>query len=95
MAGLTGTGGHSPGGLGRSPGHTPSPGTFAQSALPPFFADAVTTGEANESLQVRVAASGGLVAQEENMAGVSGLAAAGPDSFVIALQLGDGCATRL
>jgi len=95
MAGLTGTGGHSPGGLGRSPGHTPSPGAFAQSALPPFFADAVTTGEANESLQVRVAASGRLVAQEENMAGVSGLAAAGPDSFVIALQLGDGCATRL
>lgn len=91
-AGVVGTGGHSPGR--RSPHRTPgSAGAFGRSALPRFFADAVTTGEGDESLQVRASASGTLVAQEG--AGVFGLAATGADSFVIALQAGDGCATRL
>ena len=63
--------------------------------MPKFFADAVTTGEGNESLQVRTSANGRLVAQEERMTGVYGLAATGTDSFVIALQAGTGCAARL
>ena len=70
---LTGPGGHSSGG--RSPRRppalrAPSSGAFVRAALPAFFADTVTTGEANESLQVRASASGALVAQEENMPGV-------------------------
>jgi hypothetical protein len=95
---LTGAGGHSSGDRGprRSPAlRAPSSGALVQAALPAFFADTVTTGEANESLEVRASASGALVAQEENMPGVSGLAAIGTESFVIALQAGDGCATRL
>jgi hypothetical protein len=35
------------------------------------------------------------IIKEESMPGVSALAATGTDSFVIALQVGDGCATRL
>ena len=95
---LTGPGGRSSGDRGprRPPAlRVPSSGAFAQAALPAFFADAVTTGEGNGSLQVRASASGAMVAQEENMPGVSALAATGADSFVIALQVGDGCATRL
>jgi len=95
---LTAAGSHGPRGS-PSPSpkveNTPSSGAFAQSVLPPFFADAVTTGEGNGPLQVRVSASGRLVAQERNGAGVSALAAAGTDSFLIALQVGDGCATRM
>jgi hypothetical protein len=97
-ASLSGPGGHSSGNRGprrSSALRAPSSGAFVRAALPAFFADTVTTGEANTSLQVRASASGALVTQEENMPGVSGLAATGTDSFVIALQAGDGCATRL
>jgi hypothetical protein len=56
---LTGAGDHSP--TGRSaPGQgTPSSGAFAPSGLPAFFADAVTTGQANGSLQLRASATAG------------------------------------
>ena len=77
----------------RSPSSRPSSGAFAASARPAFFADAVVTGEGNSSLEVRASASGRLVAQ--TMVAVSALAAAGPRRFVIASQVGDGCATRL
>ena len=97
---VTGPGGHGPShqGARRVPtarGKSPSSTVFARSAMPRFFADAVTTGEGNESLQVRASANGRLVAQEEHMTGVYGLAATGADSFVIALQAGAGCAARL
>jgi hypothetical protein len=101
-AGLTRAGGHSPGR--QAPRRLPaSPATtaaaFGPSGLPRFFADVVTTGEGNELLEVRASASGALVAREEQMAGVDagvyGLAAVGPDSFVIALQVGDGCTTKI
>lgn len=73
----------------------PASGVIARSAMPRFFADAVTYGEGNGWLQVRASASGRLVAEEEHMAGVYGLAATGAGSFVIAVQAGDGCVTRL
>jgi hypothetical protein len=90
-AGLSGPGGHSPERRSLSP--APSSGAFAASAWPAFFADAVVTGEGNGPLEVRTSASGRLVAQ--TMVAVSALAAAGPGRFVIASQVGDGCATRL
>ncbi len=94
---VTGPGGHAP----SRPGPRLLPTTegtsavSARSAMPRFFADVVTTGEGNESLEVRASASGRLVAQEEDTAGVYGLAATGAGSFVIALQVGDGCAAQL
>jgi hypothetical protein len=95
---LTGPGGHSPGR--QAPRRLPaSPATsaaaFGASGLPRFFADAVITGEGNSSLEVRASGSGALVAQEEHMTGVLALAAAGADSFVFALQVGDGCAAQI
>ena len=81
-AGLSGPGGHSP--EHRSPSSRPLSGVFAAAALPPFFADAVITGEGNSPLEVRASASGRLVAQ--TTAAVSALAAAGPGRFVIASQ---------
>ena len=91
-ASVIGTGGHSPGR--RSPHRAPAvSGAFGRSVQPRFFADAVTTSEGNGSLEVRASASGTLVAQEG--ASVFGLAATGTDTFVVALQVGDGCATRL
>jgi hypothetical protein len=98
---VTGPGGHAPSHQGTRRVPTPrgkspsSSAVFARSAMPRFFADAVTTGEGNESLQVRASANGRLLAQEEHMTGVYGLAATGADSFVIALQAGAGCAARL
>jgi hypothetical protein len=100
-AGVTGLSGHGPGRQG--PRGLPSPrdeGTSssaasARSAMPRFFADDLTFSEGNGSLEVRASANGRLVAQEEDMAGVYGLAATGDDSFVIALQAGDGCTARL
>jgi hypothetical protein len=96
--GLTRPGGHSSGDRGpRRPSavRTPSSGAFALAALPAFFADAVIAAEGDESLEVRASASGAVVAQDENMPGVSALAATGTDSFVIALPVGNECATRL
>jgi hypothetical protein len=96
--GVAGLSGHRPSRPG--PRGLPSPGnegtsSSAGSAMPRFFADDLTFGEGNGSLEVRASANGRLVAQEEHMAGVSGLAATGDDSFVIALQAGDGCTARL
>ena len=96
---VTGPGGHAPSRqVPRLPtprGKSTSSAAFARSAMPQFFADAVTTGEGNESLQVRASSNGRLVAQEAHMTGVYGLAATGADSFVVALQVGGGCAARL
>ena len=100
-AGVTGLSGHRPSQQG--PRGLPSPGdegtsssaASARSAMPRFFADDITFSEGNGSLEVRASANGQLVAQEEHMAGVYGLAASGDDSFVIALQAGDGCTARL
>ena len=94
---VVGSGGHPPGRPG--PRRLPTPGRESTSsavpAMPRFFADAITTSEGNGPLEVRASASGKLVAQEEHAAAVDGLAAAGTDGFVIALQAGDGCATHL
>jgi hypothetical protein len=99
-AGLTGLRGHGPGRRGprglRSPGDQgTSPAASARPAMPRFFADDIAFAEGNGSLEVRASANGRLVAQEENMPGVYGLAATGDDSFVVALQAGDGCTARL
>jgi len=67
----------------------------ARSAMPRFFADDIVFAEANGSLEVRASANGQLVAEEERMPGVYGLAATGDDSFVVALQADDGCTARL
>ncbi len=92
--GVTGPGGQAPSRQGPRRLPTPPSAVSARSAMPRFFADAVTTGEGNGSLEVRASSSGRLVAQEEQ-AGVYGLAATGAGRFVIALQVGDGCAARL
>lgn len=100
-AGITGLSGHRPGRQG--PRGLPSPGdkdtspsaASARSAMPRFFADDITFSEGNGSLEIRASANGRPVAREEHMAGVYGLAATGEDSFVIALQAGDGCTARL
>ena len=97
---VTGLGGHAPNRQGLHllppPGRNGASSAAAASSAPPrFFADAITNSEGNGSLQVRASASGGLVAKQERAAGVYGLAATGPGSFIIALQVGDGCATRL
>jgi len=100
-AGVTGLRGHGPSrqrphGLPPSgDAGTPSSVASARSAMPRFFADDITFSEGNGSLEVRASADGGLVTKEEHMAGVYGLAATGDDSFVIALQAGDGCTARL
>jgi hypothetical protein len=96
--GLTGAAGHSSGDRGpRRPAalRAPSSGAFARAAFPAFFADAVITAEGDESLEFRASASGAVVAQDENMPGPLALAAIDTDSFVIAVQVGLGCATRL
>jgi hypothetical protein len=80
------------------PQHAPATGQLSTStsvAAPPrFFADVVTTGEANENLQIRASATGRLLAQVGSAA-VNGLAATGPASFVVAQQAGQQCAARL
>ena len=93
---LTRPGGHPPSRRGPAHQSTSAPSqASAPSALPRFFADDVTTSEGNGPLEIRTAADGRLVAQLEHTAGVDGLAAAGADSYVIALQAGQACATRL
>jgi hypothetical protein len=55
---VTGPGGHTPSRQGPRHLPTPSSAVSARSAMPRLFADAVTTGEGNGSLQVRASASG-------------------------------------
>jgi hypothetical protein len=65
--------------------------------LPRFFADTQGSGEGNGRLQIRQTATGTLVWQERGATSsddLTGLAAAGADSYVIARTVG-GCATRL
>ena len=67
-------------------------------APPGFFADTEGSGEGNGPLQVRAAGTGRLVWQDDRATtadGVTGLAAAGPASFVIALNASRACTTRL
>jgi hypothetical protein len=73
----------------------PSPG---QATVPRFFADVVTTAEANGPLEVRSSATGALVARQVTRiaASVSALAATGPRSFVLAEPaIAPRCGTRL
>jgi len=72
-----------------------SPGVAAAAAAPRFFADTVLFAEGNGPLQVRESATGALLVQAEHTSGVTGLAAAGGRSFVIALPVSGTCATRL
>lgn len=95
--GLTVLNGHGP--SRERPRGRPSPrdeaAAAARSAMPRFFADDIVFAEANGSLEVRASTNGQLVAEEEQMPGVYGLAAAGEDSFVVALQAENGCTARL
>jgi hypothetical protein len=92
--GLRGHGSRPP----QRPHHAPASGQLSAStsvaAQPRFFADVITTGEANENLQIRASATGKLLAQEGSTA-VNGLAATGPAGFVVAQQVGQQCAAQL
>ncbi len=75
----------------RSPGVAPL-------ALPQFFADTQGSGEGNGPLQIRETDTGHLVWQDTRATSadsVTGLAAAGRGSFVVAMNAGSACATRL
>jgi hypothetical protein len=70
----------------------------APGAAPLFFADAQGSGEGNGPLQIRATATGSLVWQEADATSfddLTGLAAVGQRSFVIARTVGNTCATRL
>lgn len=70
----------------------------APAVQPPFFADTQGSGEGNGPLQVRDSGTGQVVWQDERATSaddVTGLAAAGPAGFVIALNAPGGCATQL
>lgn len=94
-----GPGGHAPGHSGPHPGQYRGKSglSSARSALPRFFADAVMTAEGNGPVEVRASATGRLVAEGATRipVGVSGLAATGPGSFVIAGPGSGRCGTRL
>lgn len=67
-------------------------------AQPRFFADTQGSGEGNGPLQVRAAGTGLLVwpdARATTADGVTGLSAAGPGSFIVALNGARACTTRL
>jgi hypothetical protein len=65
-------------------------------ATPRFFVDTPLFSRGVGPLQVRDSDHGGLLAQDERVLRASGIAAlAGGRSFVIALPVGDTCATRL
>jgi hypothetical protein len=69
-----------------------------RAGVPEFFADALTSGEGNGSLEVRSSANGALVAEQTAriVVGVTALAATGPGEFVIAEPaIAPGCGTRL
>lgn len=73
------------------------PPAVAQAAVPRFFADTQGSGEGNGPLEIRETATGALVWQEQGATSsddLTGLAAAGADSYVIARTVG-ACATRL
>jgi len=73
-------------------------GAPAPVVQPRFFADAQGSGEGNGPLQVRAAGTGALVWQHVRATtadGVTGLAAVGPGSFVVALDGTGACATQL
>jgi hypothetical protein len=75
-----------------------SPAVAPAAVLPRFFADAQGSGEGNGPLQIRETATGKLVSQDEDYSGadyLTGLAAAGQGSFVVAQTDGNTCATRL
>ena len=70
----------------------------APAAAPLFFADTQGSGEGNGPLQIRATATGGLVWQEPDATSfddLTGLAAVGQRSFVIARTVGNTCATRI
>jgi hypothetical protein len=93
--GALATGAAQAGGTVRHTSRAGSPGAAAAPAAPRFFADAVLFAEGSGPLQARKSATGALVAQDEHASGVTGLAAAGGRSFVIALPVSGTCATRL
>jgi hypothetical protein len=93
--GAPATGAAQAGGTVRHTSRAGSPGAAAAPAAPRFFADTVLFAEGSGPLQVRESATGALVAQDEQASGVTGLAAAGGRSFVIALPVSGTCATRL
>jgi hypothetical protein len=75
-----------------------SPAAPAPAGQPRFFADTQGSGEGNSPLQIRESATGALVWRDgraTGTGGVTGLAATGRGDFVIALNMGSGCATRL
>jgi hypothetical protein len=77
--------------------HDGSP-AVAPAVLPRFFADTQGSGEGNGPLQIRETDTGVLVwqGQRATSAGnVTGLAAVGPGSYVVATNAGGACATRL
>jgi hypothetical protein len=81
----------------RKPSAQPA-AVIAPVAQPRFFADAQGSGEGNGPLQVRAAGTGRLVWQDARTTtadGVTGLAAAGPGSFIVALNATGACATQL
>jgi hypothetical protein len=70
---------------------------IAPAAAPRFFADTQGSGEGNGPLEIRQTATGRLVWQEQGATSsddLTGLAAAGAGSYVIARTVGT-CATRL
>jgi hypothetical protein len=96
FAAVWGSAGSGPAGHGNVAG--PSAAAPAPAAQPRFFADAQGSGEGNGPLQVRESATGSLVWQDGRAPGsgsVTGLAATGRGGFIIALNMGTGCATRL
>ncbi len=74
------------------------PPAVASAVLPRFFADTQGSGEGNGPLQIRETDTGQLVWQDQlatSADDVTGLAAAGPGNYVVAMNAGTGCATRL
>jgi len=64
-------------------------------AMPRFFVDTELLSEGPSPLQVRDSATGRLLAQDQHALGVTGVAALGGRSFVIAEPVAGQCATRL
>jgi hypothetical protein len=77
----------------------PRPSPAAVSLVPPrFFADTQGSGEGNGPLQIRETGTARLLWQYPGATtadGVTGLAAAGPRTFVVAMNATSACATRL